>query len=293
MALLSDRGVVRLAGGDAAKLLQGIVTNDMALLERQAAIHGGLLTPQGKILFEFFIVKAADGYLLETDRDSTAELIKRLKLYRLRASVDIAEDSDYRVLALWGTPAPHWPPMADTFAFPDPRRPELRARILTRSTQPAELAAAVGASTVDALEYHAHRIALGVPEGGKDYALGDTFAHEANFDLLNGISFSKGCFVGQEVVSRVQHRGTARKRIVQIEGDAPLHSGAEVTAGTASIGVIGSVSGRRGLALLRVDRAAEAQAKSEPLAANGVRISVRDLASAMPAPAKPAPVETA
>jgi folate-binding protein YgfZ len=126
-----------------------------------------------------------------------------------------------------------------------------------------------------AADYHAHRIALGVPEGGKDYAFGDVFPHDANLDLLNGISFTKGCFVGQEVVSRVQHRGTARKRVVIVESDQPLQAGAEIVAGQAVIGTVGSVSGNRALALLRLDRIEEMQSKGETFAAAGRVITVR------------------
>jgi folate-binding protein YgfZ len=124
-------------------------------------------------------------------------------------------------------------------------------------------------------DYQAHRIARGVPEGGKDYALGDTFPHEADLDLLNGVSFTKGCFVGQEVVSRVQHRGSARRRIVIVESDGPLETGAEIVAGPAAIGTIGSVAGSRALALLRLDRAQEAISKGEWLTAGGARIAMR------------------
>jgi hypothetical protein len=123
--------------------------------------------------------------------------------------------------------------------------------------------------------YHAHRIALGVPEAGKDFPIGDTFPHEANLDLLNGVSFSKGCFIGQEVVSRMKHRGSVRKRVVPVEAEAPLRAGAPIMVGEAEIGRIGSVAGPRGLALIRLDRAAEAAATGRPLLADGVAITLR------------------
>jgi folate-binding protein YgfZ len=128
---------------------------------------------------------------------------------------------------------------------------------------------------VAAADYHAHRISLGVPEGGKDYAFGDAFPHDANLDVLNGVSFSKGCFVGQEVVARMQHRATARKRIVIVEGDEPLQSGSEITAGASTIGTVGSVVGNRALALVRLDRAEEAQGKGETLVAVGKPVRLR------------------
>jgi folate-binding protein YgfZ len=266
IALLPDRGVLRVAGEDAEKLLQGIITSDMGALARQPAIHAALLTPQGKILFDFFVVKAGDGFLLETAREKTAELAKRLTMYRLRAKAEIADaSSTYSVLAAWGTALE---PAADIQSFPDPRLAELGLRMLAETTP--DVAATVGPDS-----YHAHRIALGVPEGGRDYPFGDAFPHEADLDLLHGVSFDKGCFVGQEVVSRMQHRANVRKRVVAIEGEAPLASGAEVTAGTAVIGTIGSVAERQALAMVRLDRWAEAKAKGEPVRVGGVAITLR------------------
>jgi hypothetical protein len=132
---------------------------------------------------------------------------------------------------------------------------------------------------VDASLYHAHRIALGVPEAGLDYVLGDTFPHEACFDLLGSVSFSKGCFVGQEVVSRMQHRGSARKRFVIVTGASDLPAaGAEISvaapSGSAAIGRMGSSVGKVGLALVRLDRAGEAIAAGLGLAAGEVDVTL-------------------
>jgi tRNA-modifying protein YgfZ len=290
IARLADRGVVRVTGADAEKLLQGIVSNDMELLASQPAIHAALLTPQGKILFDFFVVRAADGFLLEVARDKAVDLAKRLSLYKLRAKVDIQDASeDYRVLALWGSPSGR-EEITDTVSFADPRLPALGSRILADTRSARGKVAAADALDAAPEDYHAHRIALGVPEGGKDYVLGDTFPHEADLDQLGGVSFSKGCFVGQEVVSRMQNRGSVRKRVVPIEGEGPLASGAEVKAGTAAIGTVGSVSGRSALALLRLDRAAEAKAKGQALAAEGVAVtpSKPDWATFDMGPAAPA-----
>jgi folate-binding protein YgfZ len=267
-ARLADRGVVRVKGEDTHKLLQGVITNDLGLLARQPAIHAGLLTPQGKILFDFFVVTAGDDLLLETARDKTSDLVKRLTMYRLRAKVSFEDISDtVAVTASWGRAVA---PADATGAvrFPDPRLPDLGTRSIAPSGASRDDEQAVAA-------YHAHRVAVGVPEGGKDYAFGDAFPHEADFDQLHGVSFTKGCFVGQEVVSRMQNRGTARKRIVPIEAASPIVPGATVTAGSAAIGTVGSVAGTLALAMLRLDRVAEAQRKGEPLTAGGVPISVR------------------
>ena len=268
-ALLPDRGVVRVTGEDAGKLLQGVITNDMDLLATQLALHAGLLTPQGKILFEFFVVKTDGGFLLETGRDKAADLAKRLSMYKLRAKAVIADASaDFRVFAVWGTVPSSSGQAAGTVSFADPRHPDLGLRILAPQSATNSFDATPEA-------YHAHRIALGVPEGGRDYVLGDTFPHEADFDVLHGASFTKGCFVGQEVVSRMQNRGTVRKRVVPVTGAAPLAAGADVTTGAAVIGKIGSVAGTQALALLRLDRVDEATAKGEPVLAGGVPITVR------------------
>jgi folate-binding protein YgfZ len=276
IALLPDRGVVSVTGADAAKLLQGVITNDMDHISGQGALHAGLLSPQGKILFEFFVVPSPGGFCLETARAKAAELAERLKMYRLRADADIKDASaDYTVAAVWGGgeyapsgegPAPVW--------FADPRLPALGHREL--ATLRSDWA--LGAEDADSAtqeDYHAHRIGLGVPEGGKDYAFGDAFPHEAQFDQLKGVSFEKGCYVGQEIVSRMQNRGTARRRIVPVVAETALPaSGAAITAGGVEIGTLGSAAGPRGLAPIRLDRAAEFIAKGETLRAGDVAVRI-------------------
>jgi tRNA-modifying protein YgfZ len=282
--LLSDRGVLRVAGPDARKLLQGVITNDIDRTQGGAAIHAGLLSPQGKILFDFFVVAANSDFLIEVAQAKAAELVKRLGFYRLRAKVDFSEVPSFAVAAVWGG-APILPEGA--IAYADPRLPELGLRILLPQ---GASAADLGCAAASEADYHALRIGLGVPEGGRDYDFGDAFPHEALFDQLNGVDFKKGCFIGQEVVSRMQHRGTARKRVVPVEGDAPLSVGASVEAGGLPLGPIGSVNGASGLAMLRLDRAEEAVANGTPLKAGDVTITIRrppfarfDVPAALPA----------
>jgi folate-binding protein YgfZ len=274
-ALLNDRGVVRVVGADAERLLQGLITSDIDRLKHEPAIHAGLLTPQGKILFDFFVVRAPDGYLIDVLRDRAADLVKRLGFYKLRAQVSLDDvSSAYGVAVLWGGPLPisERPPLL--LVFPDPRLPALGWRVI--GCLPLDWPpSGSGAMPTAAADYHAHRIGLGVPEGGKDYALGDTFPHEALFDQLRGVDFDKGCYVGQEVVSRIQHRASVRKRVVKVQGPSPLPApGTDVKAGAVTIGMLGSVSEQTALALLRVDRAAEAQAKNIPLTAAGVPLTI-------------------
>ncbi|MFM1813810.1 MAG: hypothetical protein RLZ98_505 [Pseudomonadota bacterium] len=276
VARLSGRGAIRLGGGDALAFLQNIVTSDLEGLAPGQAVHAGLLSPQGKILFAFFVVRHRDELILEAERASIPGLVNRLQLYRLRAKVEIDDVSDaYAVVAAWAGALP----AGDMVAYADPRLDRLGQRaLLPAGSADATLAgwtASGAVERVDEAAYDAHRIANGVPVEGRDYALGDTFPHEALFDQLGGVSFSKGCFVGQEVVSRMQHRGTARKRIVPFVSSAPVASGVDVMAGTATIGRTGSVAGCEGLALVRLDRAAEAGAKGIGLTVDGEPIRLR------------------
>ena len=276
IALLPDRAVVRVDGSDAEKLLQGLVTNDVEIGVSRRLVFAALLSPQGKVLFDFFIARHGGSFLIETAAEKTAELVKRLDMYRLRARVDIEDASSKFVVQVnwhYAPPPEHAEQMSHMF---DPRLPELGMRTLWGPGVASRLTEeAAREANATAADYHAHRIALGVPEGGKDYAFGDTFPHEANMDLLNGVSFSKGCFVGQEVVSRMQHRSTARKRIVIIEGDKSVETGTAITAGQATIGTIGSVAGHRGLALVRLDRVEEMQRKGEQITAAGAMLTIQ------------------
>jgi folate-binding protein YgfZ len=259
VALLTDRGVVSLSGPDAVDFLDNLATNDLAGMEIGDVRFAGLLTPQGKILFEFFALRTEDGWLLDTLGAKVGDLSKRLTMYKLRAKVVLADVSaNYAIAAAWGA-AP--PAVSEGWCYSDPRSSELGWRLLV----PRAAAAAWSAEAADD-DYHRHRIAVGIAEGGRDYPLGDTFPHEANYDRDAGVSFTKGCFVGQEVVARMQNKTVVRKRVVAITGSAPLTAGAEVLiGGTAAIGTIGSVDGSRALALLRIDRAAEAADKGQTL----------------------------
>jgi folate-binding protein YgfZ len=269
-SLLASRVVLRVGGADARKFLQGLITNDTGKAQGTNAIHAGLLSPQGKILFDFFVVEDGDELLIDVAKDKADELVKRLTFYRLRAQVDIAEEPALAVAAGWGaTPDPH----QGAIIYADPRLAELGVRMLVpKGTNLAEL----GCDPAAEADYHAFRISQGVPEGGRDYAFGETFPHEALFDQLNGVDFAKGCYVGQEVVSRMEHRGTARKRIVPVEGEEPLPaSGANLEADGVPIGTLGSVSGKFGLAMIRLDRAEAALAGGKTLTAGGVKIALR------------------
>jgi folate-binding protein YgfZ len=267
-AELANRGVVRVSGSDARKFLQDVVTNDVAKATDGKAVHTALLTPQGKILFDFFLLDHGDHLMIECAREATPDLIKRLTFYKLRASVELEDvSSAHTVWAVWGG-SPDID--SDSIIFRDPRLEALGFRVIAPSgVEPPRECNDAGAAA-----YHAHRIALGVPESNRDYPLGDTFPHEADYDQLGGVDFKKGCYVGQEVVGRMQHRGNARRRIVPVKGSAALTAGSEITAGDSAIGVLGSVSGECGLAIVRLDRAEKAQEDGRPIMAGDVEIEL-------------------
>ena len=284
VARLADRGTVRVSGPDAPKFLQGLVTNDVEglvtnpddLAFAASTAHAAILSPQGKILFEFFCVRTLDGFVLDVLREKVPDLVKRLSMYKLRAAVEIKDVSeDYALLALWGPNACSSGPTKGTIAFHDPRHPALGQRILAEARFATDIASATNGVRSPPEAYHAHRIALGVPEGGKDYDFGDAYPHEANFDLFNGVSFTKGCYVGQEIVARMQHKTVVRKRVVRVSGQSDLTQGSVIKHRDVSLGRIGSVDGPNGLALIRHDRFVEALALNEPIVADGVPIAVK------------------
>lgn len=267
IAELSDRAIAELGGEDAFGFLQNIVTGNVEAARDGGAVHTALLTPQGKILFDFLLVGRGEGFLIDAPRAMMADLVKRLTFYKLRAKVEIADRSDdYTVCAAWGGEPEAG---ADTVVYADPRLPALGRRVIAPAG--ADIAG-FGCEHVEEADYHAHRVALGVPEGGRDYAYGDTFPHEADLDQLGGVDFAKGCFVGQEVVARMQHRGTARKRIVPVAGEGTLTQGAEIRGGGPAIGALGSVAGNTALATIRLDRAEKAHQEGRALEAGGVPV---------------------
>ena len=274
VAHLTDRAVLAVAGPDARTLLHNVLTADMNRVDAQGSGFGALLIPQGKILWDFIIHRSGAGYALDLRADQLDAFAKRLVLYRLRSNVDIAPDGTLAVFAAWG---------GQSAQPADPRLVELGSRWV----------AAAGHEATDATldDWHRHRIAFAVPEGGVDFAFGDAFPHDAAMDSLNGLAFDKGCYIGQEVVSRMRHRGTARRRIVAVTSTGPLPGpGAEIVAGDRPIGLLGSSAAGKAIGLVRLDRAREAMDAGLPLRAGAGEIEValpRWVTYAWPAPATP------
>ena len=248
---LPGRKLLRISGEDAPRFLHGLVTCDVEHLKPGEIAFGALLSPQGKILFDFFIVRSVNGFILDTDASMADDLARRLTFYKLRAKVDIAPmDERAHVFAIWGGDAPDAIVADGVVAF-DPRLKDMGARAYVRRAPP-------DTKEVPLSDWHRHRIELGMPEGGLDFVFGDAFPHEALMDQFKGVDFAKGCYVGQEVVSRMQHRGTARKRLIKATSDATLpESGTEILVGGTACGTLASTYALAGLAMVRLDRAAD------------------------------------
>jgi tRNA-modifying protein YgfZ len=277
-AFLPDRGVVKVSGETARDFLNGLITTDVARVQPAVGRFGALLTPQGKITVDFLITEApaghGGGFLIDCPKVLAQALADKLGFYRLRARVGIENLSDgLGVLAVWdGEPA-----VKPDLAFTDPRNAALGLRILLPAELAQKAADLIGAEMVDSSAYEAHRIAVGAPRGGLDFMYGDAFPHETNMDWLHGVDFDKGCYVGQEVVSRMQHRGTARTRTVRVllDGAAP-EPGTSILAGDKSLGTIGSAASGHALALVRIDRAGEALEAGTPLTAGGLAVRIAE-----------------
>lgn len=258
---LTERAVISLEGGDTRDFLQGLVTNDVTRCANGNAIYTGLLTPQGKILFDFFI--AADGpvYFVDCAAHRADELARRLKFYRLRAKVTITPRPDFAVAAVWEEP----PPIGaeGVLEFADPRLALLGTRLMGEKTRIETLIRKFPPGNFDRF-----RIQLGIPDS-IDLPPDQIFALDAGFEELNGVSFSKGCYVGQEVTARMKHRATARRRFFIVEGDPFPAPGTSIEAAGREVGKISSGKNGLGLALVRLDRAADAEA-------TGVRIEAND-----------------
>lgn len=250
---LPGRALFFIEGPDAGHFLHNLVTADIEGLAPGRATYAALLSPQGKILYDFFVLRTEQAYLIDCAARQRAELVKRLGFYKLRAKVSVAVHEGEVGVSLQEPDA--------NVRFADPRSDAIGWRFVVERDSLAE-----------SPDYDAARIALGLADSEADLGSGEFFPHEANLDQLGGLSFAKGCYVGQEVVSRMEHRGTARSRIlpVALDGEAPA-KGTEIRAGEKLAGSMLSSSGSLGLALLRLDRLAEA---TEPLLTGGVSLRV-------------------
>ncbi|MCZ8543259.1 folate-binding protein YgfZ [Mesorhizobium qingshengii] len=263
-ALLKDRALISVSGPDAEHFLQNIVTTDLDTLGAGEAKPGALLSPQGKILFDFLISRTGENaFRLECRADMAGDFVRRLTLYKLRAKAEITKADQELVTVAWGNESTtsHF----DSAAVVDRR---FSGDVVTRSYGNA-------AANGDATAWQAFRIAHGIAESGADYALGDAFPHDVLLDETGGVGFKKGCYIGQEVVSRMQHRGTARRRVLIVQAGLALPaSGTELTVEGRPVGTLGSSAGTSGLAIARIDRVKAALDAGLPIMAGDVPVTM-------------------
>ncbi|PDS80255.1 folate-binding protein YgfZ [Rhizobium sp. L43] len=260
---LKDRSLLLVSGAEAQSFLQNLITTDITSLEPDEARPGALLTPQGKILFDFMIWQDGDGFTIETDADQRDGLLKRLTMYKLRAAVTLALSAEQGVTVSWGEDGDE---IENGQGVRDSRFAKAGVTLIRRAGKHGDGAQAL---------YDALRIRHGIVTSGSDFALQDAFPHDVLMDFNGGLSFRKGCYVGQEVVSRMQHRGTARRRVVTVSATTALPgTGTEITAAGRPVGTLGSVEDGHGLAIVRIDRAGAAMAAGTPLLAGDIAVSL-------------------
>jgi len=264
-ALLKDHTVILVSGQDAEHFLQNILTTDLDRLAPGEARPGALLAPQGKILFDFLISRAGENAFRLDCRAAVADdFVRRLMLYRLRAKVEIAKQEQMLVSAEWG---------GDSSASQSDSNSVTDNRFVDRTVRRRYDTTAAGGD--DVANWHALRIAAGIAESGSDYQLGDAFPHDVLLDQTGGVGFQKGCYVGQEVVSRMQHRGTARRRVLLVSADTALPaSGTDLTVDGRNVGTLGSSAGGHGLAIARIDRVKAAMDEGKAILAGDVPVSL-------------------
>ncbi|WDI31757.1 hypothetical protein PUV54_00975 [Hyphococcus flavus] len=249
-SLLPDRAVIRITGQDRHKFLQGVITQDMGKLSPETPIFSALLTPQGKILADFIIVDTREALFVDCNKENSTALMKRLSLYKLRAKVSIDLDEELCVLADKSRPT-----IEGVASYPDPRHEKLGWRVVAPSGE-----------HVSNADYNSTRIELAVAEFGQDFGADEMFLLDVNYDALNAVSYKKGCFIGQEVSSRMKRKGEPRRRTLIAEFDEPApQKRAEIVAGGSKLGELMSCSGNLALASVRIDRWEKAISERMPL----------------------------
>lgn len=287
ISTLRRRGVLKISGLEKKQFLQGLITNDIEKVSETNAVYAALLTPQGKFLFDFFIVQFNSTFYLDCERARAQDLNNKLKMYKLRADVEIENVSDqFEVIAFFGSDdkpaalqalkAPGQASvLGQSIVYRDPRLAELGHRLIVPLEDKIDIKSLLEAAEVDEQDYNEHRLQLGVPEGGLDIIPDKSFILESNFDELRGVDHKKGCYIGQEVTSRTKRKAELKKRIlpIQFEGTRPS-SGSTIIADGIEIGSLVSVGEQSALALIRMDRAEKAIAAQTPLLVSGSVITI-------------------
>ncbi len=246
-----NRAVISVSGADSITFLQGIISNDITFLEKQPSIYAYILTPQGKYLFDVFITLSGEKYIIDVAAEDAEALMKKLKMYKLRSKVELADiSSEFTIL---------WSPAGN--GVPDPRSANMGKRLLASKSQPA---------SSDLSQYHAARVENNIPEGVYDLEKEKSYPLHYRMNELNGVDYKKGCYVGQEVTARTHHRGVVRRTTYTVTANSPLSSGAEVISNEKPSGRLLTVSGNKAIALLEK----EVVESGAPLTTLGIALKI-------------------
>jgi len=267
--MLRQRRILRLSGPERDTFLQGLITNDVGRATPGNGLFAALLTPQGKILFDFILAAEGSSLLIDCEAASAEALMRRLLMYRLRAKVEIGLEESWGIAVLTGAEVQ---PPEGSVAFADPRSEALGLRVLASQAVLDAWAGTHGFTLAGDADYAARRIAIGIPEGEAEFGSAATLALEGNLDILGGVDFEKGCYVGQELTARTHYRGKVRYRLFPVTLDGDAAPGSEVTAGGKTIGTLVSRADGKGIARLRQE-----DLETGPLAAGGTPLTARPL----------------
>lgn len=262
---LPERGIISVTGPDSRDFLQGLISNDISEVTPEKTIYAALLTPQGKYLFDFFISQSGDKLLMDCEKSRIGDLMKRLRIYKLRANAELADESEhFSVHALWGDGASQASALANVpgtatvsasgdIYYVDPRLAEAGVRAILATSEADKQITALDATIATPSNYDLHRLALGLPDASRDLVIDKSILLESGFDELNGVNWNKGCYMGQELTARTKYRGLIKKRLVPvtIDGDAPP-PGSAILSGEKNVGEMRSSNANLGLALLRL-----------------------------------------
>ncbi len=259
-ALLRQRGLIRVDGTAARSFLQGLVTNDVEKVDKTTPVYAALLTPQGKFLHDFLIIQIGESLFLDIERERTADLLKRLKMYRLRAPVELEDVTQaWIIFAIFGEGAGVMGDRMPGTAVRDPRNTALGLRLYCQG-DPCQDIESFGIPIVDVRAYDALRVAAGVPDGSRDIPVEKAFPLEYGFNALDAVSYDKGCYIGQELTAKTHNRGKVKKGLyrVRFENQAP-DAGTAIVMGSVEVGEVLSGAGDFALAHLRIDAAETSQ----------------------------------
>ncbi|OPB35534.1 YgfZ/GcvT domain-containing protein [Bartonella taylorii] len=262
--LFKNRRIIKVTGEEATHFLQVLITTDVTKIGPKEIFPGALLSPQGKVIADFLIGKRDDGYLIDTVASLADILYKRLLLYKLHTKIEITQPLQELVTVFWNNES-------NTLNFDS-------SFIDKRFPQKEKIIRSYGKIPFFAPEYNDNwdrlRIRYAIAESGQDYEIGKVFPHDINYDQISGLAFNKGCYIGQEVVSRMHHRRTARRRVLVVKGQYELTQGSSVEAGRKILGYLGTCAANEALVLMRIDHVKDAMNNNIPFTVENSPVTV-------------------